>query len=448
MDAVELDRRFRTYDGWIPPWVVSTLVEHGHLGEVRVQADLGDWYCAHEVVGVLLDQDRLQAALDVLRPFVDSGWWEAVKTLADILEQRGRRDEAIALVRPYAEVGDRLAVARLAGMLSRQGRVDDVIALLRPGIEDWYLAEALVELTAGQGRDGEVTALLRGLVEAKQRQAAPRFAEPRNAETLLATVLERQGRVDDAVALLHEHLRGDGVGAVNVLKHLADILARHGRETQLRDFVAGAGGEYAAYRLAAHLEGQGRLREAVEALRPFTAGGSRNPAAMLAELLTRHGRVDEAIAVLRPVAVPMGGDGWTVRMLWTLLADQGRVDEALTVIDDLAVEAGGMSTEPFLERILLLAYCGRFDQAIVELRNHREADTWYMVGYLADVLADAGRLDEAVAVLSSSDHHVVHATALATLLIRQGRVAEAVEILHNRVLLPNPDDPWASLPAD
>ncbi|GAA4263553.1 hypothetical protein GCM10022255_109140 [Dactylosporangium darangshiense] len=36
---------------------------------------------------------------------------------------------------------------------------------------------------------------------------------------------------------------------VNHIEQIAAILARHGQEDRLRDFVAGAGGVYAAYRL-------------------------------------------------------------------------------------------------------------------------------------------------------------------------------------------------------
>jgi thioredoxin-like negative regulator of GroEL len=199
------------------------------------------------------------------------------------------------------------------------------------------------------------------------------------------------------------------------------------------DVVAGADGEYAAGRLAALLEEQGRGDEAVEAMRPFAADGSPNAAAKLAELLTRHGRVDEAIETLRPVPRSMGGDPeWIIRMLWTLLLDEGRVEEALAVIDDLAAHAGGMWSDLFFERTWLLAACGRIEQAIAELRAHPEADTWYVAGHLADLLADAGRLDEAVAVLWPPDRFPQNATGLAKLLVRQGRVKDAVTVLHDR----------------
>jgi tetratricopeptide (TPR) repeat protein len=437
VDAAELDRRARTYDGWIPPWLVSLLVEHGHIDEVRLQAHSGDWYCAHAWAQALIEEDQRNAALDVLAPFVDAGWWGAARSVADILAGWGRTDEAIALARPYAEAGERLALEHLARLLARNGRHDEAFELLRPHTKDWFLAEALVDVTVGLGRDEEVAGLLIAHVEAGRRPDR-RPAEPWNAMGLLATVRERQGRVDEAVALPHTC----DIRVVNDRDQLADLLARHNRQDELRDYIAGPGGEEAADRL----EERGDVEGAVEVLRPFAAGGSPNPAVLLAELPARNDRVDEAIEVLRPVPSSMGGDPeWVVRMLWTLLADEGPAEEALAVIDDLAAQAGGMGWELFCERIWLLSYCGRTEQAIAELRVHPEADTWYGAWRLSDLLADAGRLGEAIAVLQPTCSAGRNETNLAKLLIRQGRVKDAIAVLHHRTpSLPSGDDPWAS----
>ncbi|MFC9429830.1 tetratricopeptide repeat protein [Streptomyces sp. NPDC056987] len=361
------------------------MIEHGHLDEVAVQACNGDWYCAKAWAQALIEQGRRDAALDVLVPFTEAGWWGAAVKVSEILEGSGRTDEAIALARPYAADGERLALAYLARLLARHGRGDEAFELLRPHTKDWFLAEALVDVSAGLGRDEEAADLLTPHVEAL-RGADVWRAEPSNAMELLAMVRERQGRVDEAVALLHTRC----ATVVNGQDLLADLLARHDRLTELRDCIAGPGGEDAAHRLAQLLEDRGDAEGALDVLRPFVVAGSPNAAVWSAETLTRLGRVDEAVEVLRPVPGHIGDPEWVVRMLWTLLADHGREDEALTFIDDLAARSDGMWFELFCERAWLLSHCGRIEQAITELRARPEADTWYGASHLADLLATAG----------------------------------------------------------
>jgi thioredoxin-like negative regulator of GroEL len=434
VNAAELDRRARTYEGWVPPALVSLLIEHGHADEVRVQARGGDWFCARGWAEVLIEQGRRDEALDVLAPFVDARWSGAARWVAGLLEGWGRADEAIALLRSHEE--DRLVLGDLARMLARHGRGDEAFDLLRPHTKDWLLAQALVEVTAGSGRDEEVARLLEAHVDdVNARGAEPWNAEPWNAVDLLAAVRERQGRIDEAVALLHTR----HVSVVNNRDQLADLLARHGRHDELRDYIAGEGGEAAASCLAGLLEERGDVDGAAEVLRPLAADGSPNAAFALAELLSRHGRADEAIEVLRPVPGSMGGDPeWVVRKLGTLLADQGRLDEALAFIDAFA--ANGMWWELAYERAWLLSHCGRTDQAVTELRAHPEAATWYGAWLVSGLLADAGRVDEAIEVLRAGSEAGTNATALAELLIRRGRVKEAMTVLHQRTtVVPSAD---------
>ncbi|WP_327010836.1 hypothetical protein OHA72_28380 [Dactylosporangium sp. NBC_01737] len=170
---------------------------------------------------------------------------------------------------------------------------------------------------AGGADDGvpvAVAALLRGLADARERHPCLHRSEPWNAEMLLATVLQRQGRVDEAVAVLRSSYSRGGVMHVNLIEQLAGILAWHD-PAALVAFVAGDGCEYAADRLAGELERQGRVDEAVSVLRPFAADGNGNvaerQAEILAELLVRQGRVDEALAVLagrERVAPPVADD--------------------------------------------------------------------------------------------------------------------------------------------
>lgn len=236
----------------LPPDVVSALLRHGHAGEVgRLAAD-GDWHCARALAADLAEQGRPAAAAELLRPFAEGGRWAAVDALAGVLDAAGRTGEAIDLVRRHAMAGGRLTGPRLAELLARQGRTDEVMALLGPHAADPWYAGTLVRLTAGAGHDDELATLLR----ARPGRGHDRW----DAETLLATVLARQGHVDEALRLL-----GPDAGRA------ADLLARHGLEARLRDLVARTGDVDAACRLAAWLEEQDRVDDAVDALRAAEA---------------------------------------------------------------------------------------------------------------------------------------------------------------------------------
>ncbi|MET7398029.1 hypothetical protein ABZS66_31515 [Dactylosporangium sp. NPDC005572] len=415
MDAEELGRRYRTDDGWLPSDLAAALVGHGHIELVRQEAERGDFHCADALGRLLWARGHGDAAVEAYRPFAGTSWWVAVERIADILAERGTVDAAIELVRPLADAGERLAVVRLAELLAGQGRIDEMFTVLRPGLADWYLAGALVELTAGLGRDDEVAELLRPFADAGDQQF----------EGFLATVLERQGRANEAVTLLLSSLRGGYAYYVNHAEQVADILARHD-PAGLAGFVAGDGEEYGAYRLAELFEEQGRVEEAVAVLSPFAAAGDTNVAATLADLLARHGRADEAITVLRPAA--MADPECLIRPLCMLLVGQGRPDDALAVIEDVAAQGRLDPSDQRAERVEVLVACGRTEQAIADLRADSDALTGYARVRLAGLLADAGQLDEAVAVLLPARERWVR-FQLAKLLIRQGRPEEAVAVM-------------------
>jgi tetratricopeptide (TPR) repeat protein len=417
MDAEELDRRHRTSDGWLPCDVATALVEHGHLELVRREAERGDFHCADALGRLLAARGEGDAAVAAYRPFAGTGWWVAVERIVGILTEQETVDAAIALVRPLAEAGERRAVVRLATLLAAQGRIDEVFRVLRPGLADSYLAGALVELTSGRGRDDEVAASLRPFADAGRKAF----------EGLLATVLDRQGRVDEAVGLLLASLRGGSSYYVNHAEQLADILARHDPDA-LAGFVAGDGGEYAAYRLADLFEEHGRVDEAVGVLSPFAVAGNTNAAGVLADLLARHGRADEAIQVLRPAA--MADPECLIRPLCTLLIGQGRLDDALVVIDEVAAQSGLDPVDLRMERIEVLVEGGQTEQAIADLRADLDAAGGYARARLAELLTDAGRPDEAIAVLLPNRERWIR-SALAKLLIRQGRPEEAVVVIRS-----------------
>lgn len=432
--AAELNRRARLYDGWIAPHNVEVLIEHGHEREVERLAAEGDWYCARAIAARRVEQDRHEDALCLLTPFADTGWWHAVETVAGLLEAWGRTEEAIGLALPYAEAGERAAVNFVAGVLSRDGRVDKAFAMLRPRIAEWFHAQAMVGISAGLGRDDEV-------IEALGEFAAAADPHERwQAADLLATVLERSGRVDEAVAVLRRDVHVQNVTYVNIVEHLADLLARHGRYDELRALIDGHGGDQAAFRLARHLEHAGDVDGAVAILTPLAASARPNPSVVLAELLVRAGRGEEALAVLRSALVG-GEEDWLMHTWAELMAVSGRADEALAVLDELAEGPFGMTWELFEHRLGLLAASGRIEQAVDELRAHPRSGEWYAAWRLSELLTADGRTEEALAVLESSPDHTMSADLRAHLLICQGRAQEAVEMLRQPKF--PPPDPWS-----
>ncbi|MFG2814680.1 tetratricopeptide repeat protein [Streptomyces sp. NPDC048410] len=412
--------------------MVARLLELGHEREVEFQAGRGEWFCAVEWARLLGQRGRREQALEVLAPYIATRWWRAVRARAELLEGWGRVEEAIAPARPYAEAGDRQALVFFARLLSRHGRGAEAFTLLSPGITDWFLAECLVDVAEAAGMDEEAAALL----EARRAAAVPACAdpdcgnlrmEPSNAVGLLATIRERQGRTEEAIALLHTR----EVTSVNGRDQLADLLARHDRLTELRAYAATEYYGHAVRRLAEVLEERGDVEGAIAAYR--TGGATPDQmwqvAVPLSELLVRHGRGDEAIEVMREVAErPGGADDWIVHTLCTLYADHGRPRDGLALLDALKARSGGEEGWDFFQmRLPLMADCGLLDEAIAQARAHPEGDTSYAAWALSDVLTGAGRTEEAAALLEQ--HPTSNGSLRAARLIDLGRVEDAVRVL-------------------
>ncbi|MFE5581918.1 hypothetical protein [Kitasatospora sp. NPDC056531] len=425
MDAAEFDRRARgTYVDWIPSDLVAQLIEHGHLDRVRQEASSGDWHCARAWVEQLAAEDRQDDALAVLAPYIEAGSWAAARAHAELLERWGYEEEAIAFVQVLSEmgVGKGAAFEHLTRLLARHGRGEEAFELLRPHIKEARFAAALVDVTEGLGRDEEVAELLAAGIEApaeRRPNAELGLPEPDNAVDLLAAVRERQGRVDEAIALL----RTREVTSVNGRDQLADLLARHDRVEELRAHAAEESLGDAATALAELLELRGDIEGAVEVYRAHAAE-SPHEAALLARLLARHGRGDEAIEVLRALPWAKGGDeDWIVATLCELYVDQRRAEEGLAYLDGVLARFGAPEWEYVRFRPRLLAACGRLEQAIEELRADLDAPC--AAGELASLLADAGRLEEAVAVPAVAADRLL----LAPLLLKLGRIDEAMAAL-------------------
>ncbi|GAA2155700.1 hypothetical protein GCM10009760_55850 [Kitasatospora kazusensis] len=443
MDAADLDYQARTLSGCIPPLLVTRLLELGHTEEVEFQAGRGEWFCAREWARLRGDQGQQGQALEVLAPYVATGWWPAARAQAELLEGWGRVEEAIALSRPYAQAGDRSALEFFARLLARHDHSDEAFALLRTGIEDWFLAAALVDVAEGTGLDEEAAALLTGRNDAGHPCGDPgknnpgcdsRRTEPSNAVGLLAAIRERQGRIEDAIALL----RTRDATSVNGRDQLADLLARHDRIEELRAYAASEYHGHAARRLAEMLEEHGDVEGAIDVYRQPGESLARrcHGAVQLSQLLARHGRGDEAIEVMRTLAdSPGGADDWIVDTLCTLYADHGRSQDGLAYLDALKARRGGEEEWDYSRmRLPLMAHCGLLDEAIEQARAHPEGGTWYAAWSISDLLAQAGRTDEAIAVLEQ--HAPSNSSVLAQRLVDLGRIKDAVRVLQQPRIKP------------
>lgn len=192
-----------------------------------------------------------------------------------------------------------------------------------------------------------------------------------------------------------------------------------------REFAAGPGGDWAAFRLVDLLVERGLVDEGPGVLWPLAEKPwARNAVWKTAELLKAAGRVDEAIEALKGYV-----DDCILPEFRTLLIERGRTEEGLAIIEDLAGKQGGMSEDLFRERVRLLVGGGRHEKALAELRARADAGAWYMVETHAEVLIELCRIDQAAAVLEASSPTGGRSTQPALVRILQGSVEEAVTLL-------------------
>ncbi|MGW4697823.1 hypothetical protein ACWEO1_36210 [Kitasatospora cineracea] len=449
MNADDLEHRFLTGSGCTPPELVDRLLERGHAAVVAEQARRGEWFCARAWARSLAGDGRLEEALEVLEPYAATTWWTAVVEVARLLEDAGRIEEAIETVRARMALGHPRALEHYARLLTRHGRASEAFDLLLPHADERGRISALVEAALAAGREEEVAALLAARIAEHRCTDFPWCCDGFDTDTareLLATIRERQGRIDEAIALLHSRRAVRGGGR----DQLAGLLARHGRIQELYAYAKATGDEEVLEPLAQVLEERGDIEGAIAVYRrdELPTTGHPNAAHAHARLLARHGRGEEAIAVMRARADLRPGEDWILHALAELCLEQGLPTEGLAHLDALAALRGGEEEwDLYWIRLPLLAALDGIDAAVQQARAHVEGDTWYAAEHIARLLADAGRTEEAVAVLEQ--HPRTGRRDRAEYLIDLGRTAEALALLQHASPPPTPiptADPWADTP--
>ncbi|MFG2662598.1 tetratricopeptide repeat protein, partial [Streptomyces sp. NPDC048425] len=159
-----------------------------------------------------------------------------------------------------------------------------------------------------------------------------------NAQQLEAQVLERAGRVDEAVRVLGADIAAGRYRTQNTLIACAELLQRNGRIEELRELGTGEHANTALPYYARVVEDRGRPGQAEALVRKFLST-AEHPGWFLwplIELPARQGRLNEAVQVGRPTFDYH--DACVLEGIIQLLHEAGRHDDALAMLDERDAE--------------------------------------------------------------------------------------------------------------
>jgi hypothetical protein len=414
-EAIEVLRPFLAEHHEALDVVVELLIDHDRVEEWRGRADADDRAAALVYAHMLVDLDREDEAIDVLRPLADDP--PTAEWLIRLLTKQHRDDEILDVLRSQADAGNEDAAKSLADRLTKRarnnadramtesmvdlfvlpGRIDELAA--QAEASDVAAAMLLAEVRIAQGRAEEATTILRSQaghgnqdaadelsrLETAWDEADARYAELRaraeagdaDAAEFLAWAKTYRDRADQ---MLERAAAGDREAAKEVAEPLST--RRLIAERQAR---VDAGDRDAIIELASVRGGENRLSEAIELMRPLTIGDPQT-AQWFNQLLASESEFEE----LRARA--QAGDKDARWHLVRHLEDQGRIDEA---IDLLRVDTGDWTTTHHLAA--LLARHNRLD----ELRALADAGDHVAAGQLLDVLVQRGLENELLAEVNA-----------------------------------------------
>lgn len=327
-------------------------------------------------------------------PSLGSGqtpWW-MVKRLVE----SGRAEELQAL----SASGDEEGRWGLLRLLLRQGHVEEAIALrdeygLPPETDNWYdsvedLDERHLRRLADMGDPAGGFFLAQRLDDQDRSDELRQLADAGHpiALSVLARVLERKGAVGEAEDVLDELCEFEGYDGPH---QLAALLARHGREAELREWSAQGFEAATSVFLPSLLASEGRLDE----LRQMHETGDfpQNYWARIgiARVLAQQGREGELRNLLRESDDPSDDERATY-YLADMLARQQRLPE----LDRLAA-AGSRVARQILNRLLRQA--GQEN----DLRRAACAGDRNARIHLVEMLAGQGRHKELREMVAAGD---------------------------------------------
>ena len=349
-----------------------------------------------------------------------------MEAVVSTLMECGYGDE----VRRLGEEGDWGCASVWAAASADRGDVDAALAMLDPFADTgwWPAVVARNRLVA----DAEAHAAASAASAASPAADVRSLSGPADAE-------REPGRwQDDPEEELRFHLAGgwswglDDVAAARLDRLLARLIAE-GREADIRNLLTEPGSLFIASRYASHLEQRGDRAAALDVLAVYAATPARLLLPEYTAMLTRAGRVEEAVDLLCAAAFDEAEPVTALPTLVRMTADHDVADRVLALIEEVANRQEGMTFPLREQRAGVLALRNETDAAIAELTDPDgpRMPPWWPRLHLAHILTNFGRRDEAIAILATIDDPGA-TIERATLLVRQGRVAEAITIARFR----------------
>lgn len=273
-----------------------------------------------------------------------------------------------------------------------------------------------------------------GAAEADARAFIERNPDARKLRLMLASQLAERGRYDESLTELRAMARRSPED-FDLMFMQAQVAYRAGRLDEARGLL----GQYLAV--------QDQRQSAAPTGATDAGGAAADARVLLARIAEDQGRIDDAIAELSRIQDPTVRYSVHMRQA-ALRARQGRIDDALAMVDAAGAQDDDERVQAVLAKAQILRDADRLDQAIALLQaaDSDMPDTVEIKYELAMLNERRGRIDELerllrqVIALDPEHAHAYNALGY-TLADRNERLPEAQQLIE-RALRLSPDDPF------